>query len=111
MAKAKLIVLSKPVSPDCEDEYNKWYNEVHAKEVVALPGMLGITRFRATRQVNPPQDEMSYQYLAIYDMEDSEATIAALMAAQPKLSISDAIDLDKTVGVAFEPIFAYKKAD
>ena len=31
-----------------DDEYNKWYDEVHAVEMCALPEYTGVTRYRLT---------------------------------------------------------------
>ena len=38
------FVFSNPV-PGHEDEYNKWYNEQHAPDVVAVPGFVNAQRF------------------------------------------------------------------
>lgn len=46
MAKGILLALSNPVSPDREDEFNRWYNEVHGAEVTGLAGFQSMTRYR-----------------------------------------------------------------
>src|SRR5271155_4214779 len=38
------FVFSNPVAGH-EDEYNKWYNEQHAPDVVAIPGFVTAQRF------------------------------------------------------------------
>ena len=41
MPKALLLVFSAPSSPDRLDDYNKWYDEVHLAEVVAMDSQGG----------------------------------------------------------------------
>ena len=41
------FVFSNPVAGH-EDEYNKWYNEQHAPDVVAIPGFVTAQRFVKT---------------------------------------------------------------
>ena len=36
------LALSNPMSEDVEAEFNKWYDEVHAPEVLRIPGVASI---------------------------------------------------------------------
>ena len=38
MPKVVLIVHSRPVEPSREDEFNKWYDEVHIPDVTSVLG-------------------------------------------------------------------------
>jgi hypothetical protein len=51
-----------------EDDYNRWYDEVHVPEVLAVPGFVSARRFRSE----------DGDYLAIYELEadDLDAVLA-----------------------------------
>jgi hypothetical protein len=53
------------VDPARQQEFNRWYNEVHIPEVLTCPGWLSATRFEST-QGQP-------QFLAIYELENEGA--------------------------------------
>lgn len=57
------------IDSDLDDEFNKWYNEVHLPEIVTCPGFISGTRYVA----DTPNGR---QYLAIYELE-SEAAFAS----------------------------------
>ena len=110
MAAYKLVVLSEPM-PGREDEYNRWYNEVHLREVVATPGFVSAQRFKLN---SPMSGQYPHQYLAIYDVEteSAEAVLAALYAAaEPgKMNISTALNVESAIAGLFEPISAVVSA-
>ncbi|HKX79839.1 MAG TPA: hypothetical protein VJM34_15080 [Novosphingobium sp.] len=76
-----------------EDDYNSWYDKVHLKDLLDLPGVKSARRFDATPfGFNAaPAD-----YLAIYEIEADDA--GAVMAALGKgvssgeMQMTDAID-------------------
>ena len=59
--------------PSREDEFNHWYDTIHAPDVLETPGIL-----RATRFVTSSPAEGRGKYLALYDIEtsDMDQTIA-----------------------------------
>lgn len=64
------LALSNPMSEDVEAEFNKWYDEVHAPQVLQIPGVSSCRRFRlAPDQVTPPDPATTRQYLALYEVE------------------------------------------
>jgi hypothetical protein len=73
-----------------DDEYNEWYDKVHAVEMCALPEYTGVTRYKVTdAQMVPDQP---HRYVAIYEFEGSaEDAVAALKAALPTFTMSDAV--------------------
>ena len=77
MAKAVLIVHSRPVEASREDEFNKWYDEVHIPDVTSVSGVVSGRRFKKAGGA----DDGGYPYLAIYelDTEDVGATMKELM--------------------------------
>ncbi|MGE3978846.1 MAG: hypothetical protein AB7F94_14860 [Nitrospira sp.] len=109
MAKAKMVVLSNPISGAREADFNEWYNSIHAPEVVALPGFKSMTRYRALSQTAPPADPPTYQYLAVYELDDAELAMSNLAKAAPRFSRTDAVDRTSMMIVNFEPVFVYEK--
>jgi len=70
MPKAKFVVYTRPKSPDCEDEYNEWYNETHIPELRTLPGFTGVRRYKVSGSTKGPEGVDSLpEYMAIYDLE------------------------------------------
>lgn len=70
MPKGIFLALSNPASADVEDDFNRWYDDVHAKEVLALPGVKSCRRFKlASAQIMPGDDAVGRQYLALYEVE------------------------------------------
>jgi hypothetical protein len=88
MPKAVLYVESRPVSPEREDEYSRWYDEVHLGEVVALGGVTGARRYKAPDGT----------YVAMYDIEaeDPKAVVKALGAGirDGRVVMSDVLQMD-----------------
>ena len=104
MANKILIALSNPISVDREDEFNDWYDRVHGKEVTRLAGIRNITRYRAKAQVVPPGGQLTYRYLALYEVDDGDVALAALADSAGKFSMSDSIDLEGACAMMFELI-------
>jgi len=71
MPKAVMIVWSNPGEGADEGEYNSWYDSVHAKDVLKIPGFLSCTRFKLSEAQFGTIDAPG-NYLAVYevDMED-----------------------------------------
>jgi hypothetical protein len=51
-----------------EQEFNKWYNELHVPDVLKAPGVIGATRYEAIRA-----QEAQPRYLSVYELESEEA--------------------------------------
>ncbi|WP_306320049.1 MULTISPECIES: DUF4286 family protein [unclassified Streptomyces] len=86
MARYVLHVESRPASPEVEDEFNRWYDEVHIPEVVALDGIVSAVRFTPTAPDGP--------YIAHYALEgDPEQAVKNLSAAAAdgRLGMSDTL--------------------
>ena len=60
-----LLMVYVDVPAEVEDEFNRWYNEEHVPERLAIPGVLSAARYVA-RQGGP-------KYLACYELEQPEA--------------------------------------
>ena len=70
MTTGVFLALSDPVSDDVDAEFNDWYDNVHAPEVLRVPGVRSCRRFRlAPAQVMPGDDATTRQYLALYEVD------------------------------------------
>ena len=67
MPKGIMVVQSRPVSADREDEYNAWYASVHIPEILAVPGFTGARRYKVIGPDGPV-------YVAVYDIEADDVT-------------------------------------
>jgi hypothetical protein len=88
MAKGVILVESRPSSPDREQEYNTWYDEVHIPELLALDGIVAARRLRPVDGDGP--------YVALYEIEgdDLRAILDNMFANAGQLHMSDALQLD-----------------
>jgi hypothetical protein len=88
MAKGIVYVESYPTSPDRDQEYNTWYDEVHLPELVALDGFVSARRLRPVDGTGP--------YVALYEIEgdDLQAVLDNMIASAGQLTMSGALLLD-----------------
>lgn len=88
MAKGIMYVESQPSSPDREQEYNTWYDEVHLPELLRIDGIVSARRLRPVDGKGP--------YVAIYEIEgdDLQAVLDNMIANSGQLHMSDALQLD-----------------
>ncbi len=59
-----LLMVWVDVSADVDEEFNRWYNEEHIPELLAIPGVLDAARYVAVSG--------SPKYLACYELENPE---------------------------------------
>lgn len=57
-----LLLVMMDIDPEHEAEFNRWYDEEHVPERMAIPGFLSARRYRAI--------EGEPKYLALYELED-----------------------------------------
>ena len=107
MAKHVLVVMTNPVSAECETEYNDWYSGQHIGDVVNVPGFAAATRYVAsTAQVaGPPQ----FKYLAVYEIDaddpaDAVKSLREALAIPGRIPISDALDRKSISVHVYTPI-------
>ncbi len=103
MARYRMVVMSNPV-PGREQEFERWYQEVHLPELLALDGFVSAQRFSRELTLGSAQ---SWPHMAIYEIEtnDIEAAIAGLVtvAEAGNLTMSEAIDTAATSAAVFRP--------
>jgi len=61
MARGIIYLETRPVSPDREDDYHKWYNDTHLAEICSVDGIVGARRFAPSNGEGP--------FIAIYELE------------------------------------------
>lgn len=88
MTKGIIYVETRPSSPDRDQEYNTWYDEVHIPELVALDGIVSARRLRPVDGDGP--------YVALYELEGDnlQAILDNMRANSRQLHMSDALQLD-----------------
>jgi hypothetical protein len=91
MARPVWIALTNSVSAERDDEFNRWYNEVHGKDLLSLPSMRSMTRYRVSQQITPAGQEPQHKYLAIYDLDDPKAAYEALVERRSTFTMTDSI--------------------
>lgn len=97
------VVLSNPAE-DKDAEYNRWYDEQHLGDVLAVPGFIAARRYKIAK----PDSKAPQKYLAIYEIEtdDLKKTLKELYsrAGTPAMPLSDALDLRSVSATVFEAI-------
>jgi hypothetical protein len=88
MAKGKLIVTARPESPDTVDAFNRWYDDTHIPEMLAMPAFSAARRYRALD---------GESYVTLYDADDIEQAKAGMAEAQTSGGMS------RPVGVSLDP--------
>lgn len=84
---AKLMVFSN-AKDGRDDEYNKWYDEVHLPELRSIPGVRSGQRYRAQSVDGTPPE---HSYLAVYDLDRDPREVLKELAASSG-ETSDALD-------------------
>ncbi len=106
MATHRLIVFTEP-KPGQEAAYNKWYDEIHLKEVLETEGFVAAQRFEiAPSQIGETGANTPKRYLAIYEIEADNIDVALekLNAGSGTMNMSDALDLDSASAIAYSAI-------
>lgn len=85
----QLQVTSKAL-PGREQEYDRWYDQVHMGEVLALPGFLSCRRYRKLAAGSAEEEA----FVAVYDVEtdDPNALLQLLFSESQNMQLTDAID-------------------
>ena len=90
MQRAMYVVSTHPASPEAEEEYNRWYSDVHLGDVLRVPGVVNATRY--ARDDGAPAGA---PYLALYELqaESINDTLAEIKARAntDQMVMSDAL--------------------
>ena len=94
-------------------EFNDWYDKVHLKEVLALPGFVAAQRFKLSDAQMPWGDPPPHKYLTVYEIDgDPAALIAKLTSPETakNMTVSDSSDVNTAVVRMFTAVGPYTKA-
>ena len=88
-----LLVVPSSAKPGQDDDYNRWYDETHLGDLLAIPGVTAGRRYDADPASPNPPDA---RYLAVYEIEtdDPGQVLAELgrRAQAGEMKISPALD-------------------
>jgi hypothetical protein len=104
------FVLSNPVD-GAEDAFNKWYDETHVHEVLAVPGISTAQRYMLKPHELPANDladipPPAHGYLAVYEVAAEPATVMTEFMARlgsGAMTLSPALDLATVTMGFWEP--------
>ena len=112
MEKHLFVGFTNPVEGQ-EDAFNAWYSDVHLKDVLKVPGIVGAQRFSLS-DVQRDQPPFPWRYLALYEIEtdDLNHTLASLRerAGTSAMVLSGAVAPDR-VGWFFQPITSKREGE
>jgi hypothetical protein len=95
-----LMVLSDAVGGS-DDEFNRWYSDVHLPEILGLPSFVGARRFKLDARI--PASSV-HRYLAVYEVTDTALASAELAEARSWLTISPALATSTVVQGYYESL-------
>lgn len=109
-ASGLLIVHSGPAEGADEDEFNRWYSEVHAPEIVERGAAVSFRRYRASGLPLMPGVPEPGEFVCVYQIE--AATVADVEAIRQRLSethhlsrgVSPTLDLSSVRAAYYLPI-------
>lgn len=98
MPKALLVAYVQPRSAEDEDEFNRWYDEVHIPQVVErVPGVVGGRRFKLSAVQVDTDHLPAREYLSLYELDTADLQETARRLAEAStdgsLDISDALNV------------------
>ncbi|AYE93945.1 hypothetical protein C0J29_03195 [Mycobacterium paragordonae] len=76
MARALLLVESKPATPDLAEEYHRWHEETHLPEMLDVEGFASARRWKAV-----DGDSFLTLYEIDTDVETARANLKAALAS------------------------------
>jgi hypothetical protein len=101
-----VIQFTSAARPGEDEVFNRWYDEVHVADVLAIPGFLSCQRYRV---VDPAASRP--RYVASYEVEsdDPQATLRQLFDSGSKMVISPSLDTEQVTITILEPRLGKQK--
>jgi hypothetical protein len=90
-----------------DEEFNRWYSDVHIPEILQLPSFVSARRYRLDQGI-PARTQHSY--LAIYEVTDAERAASELRGARSGLTMSSTLDQSTVVQGYYESIVSSEPA-
>jgi hypothetical protein len=104
MAKFLWLVFTNPTSVEVEDEFNDWYDRQHVPDVLKVPGVKAVQRFRTAR----PADDVPGRYVATYEIEaDDVGEVIARCKARAgtdQMPVSPTLDRQRGRQMLYEAV-------
>jgi hypothetical protein len=102
VAKGIMVVESEPADLGAEEEYDRWYREVHIPELLSVPGFVGARRYRVRKDLGRGESDKP-RYLTVYDLEaDDLAAPLNAMRSRPRPSVATPALSQSTVVTVYE---------
>lgn len=73
MAKGIMVVQSAPVSPEREQDFNDWYDNVHIPQICSVPGFTSARRYKVAGAAAGDAPA----YLAVYEIDADDVSAPA----------------------------------
>jgi hypothetical protein len=106
------VVLTNPTAGE-EDEYNRWYDAQHIADVLAIPGFVGVQRFRLSPPPGAPAPYWNYVAFYEIDRDKVDEAFAGLEAARgtERMVMSTALNRADNEVAVYAPVAAKVKAE
>jgi ferredoxin len=96
MEHSAFVVRTEPV-PGREDEFNDWYDHQHIPDLLTVPGIVAVQRFRYHETQRPGREPLSrHRYVAVWEIEGDPVIalrgLDELIAAGIPISPAMAVD-------------------
>lgn len=85
-----LLEVSSRALPGREADYDRWYGDVHVRDVLAVAGFKSAARYR--RLSGDGQETGEFVALYTVETDDPAALLQSLFAASANMALTDAID-------------------
>jgi hypothetical protein len=112
MARYEYLILS-CAQPGREAEFEKWYDEQHIVDVLAVPGVVSARRFHVESQEAVDVEVPAYASMALYEIEadDPQTVLTEILARArtPAMPVTDAMSRPGLVKVLATLSRAIKK--
>jgi hypothetical protein len=93
MPRYLLVAINGPTSGEGDDaEYNRWYDEVHAADLMKVDGAVSVRRFKIEAQ-----NRIDKPYLNITEIEGESAAAIMKQLAEKASKFTDKIDRSTSV--------------
>ena len=100
MARHHLLAFTNPITKH-KNEFNRWYDERHVPDLLAVPGFVSAQRFALTDATG--QGRPGWTYLALYELEtddpDGLMTEVRSRLGTEQMPVSDTLDPTTPAGL------------
>ncbi|WP_174274157.1 DUF4286 family protein [Sphingomonas bacterium] len=98
-----ILVVPSNAKPGQDEEYNRWYDDTHLGDLLAIPGVTKGRRFNADpASPSPPEAN----YLAIYEIEAEDG--AEVLAELGRRAQAGEMEISPTLDTASARMMLYK---